>query len=301
MNELLTIFTPTYNRSYVLKNLYNSLLNQNNYNFIWLIVDDGSTDDTRLLVENWIKEDLINIRYIYQLNQGKHIAHNTGISNCNTELFFCVDSDDYLLNNAVESILEEYKNIKNLKNISGILTIRINRLTKLPIGKTYLPNNIKYASLGDLYEKYKFKGDTSLVFKTSILKQYLFPKIDGEKFIGEEYLYCQLDKYYKLLISDKEYYVCEYLDDGYTKNIFKTIYNNPKGYMELKKMKLSLSKDKSFFVRYKEASLYIVGCFLSKEKSFLRKSSDKFITILAIPLAICIYFVRFTNIKRGLK
>ena len=94
-----------------------------------------------------------------------------------------------------------------------------------------MPTNIKYSSLSDLYEKYRFKGDTALVFKTDILKMYKFPNINGEKFVGEEYIYCQIDENYQLLISDSKYYICEYLDDGYTTNMFKLIVNNPRGYM----------------------------------------------------------------------
>ena len=291
MEKILTIFTPTYNRGYIIGKLYDSLLSQTNKNFKWLIVDDGSSDNTEELVKSWIDEDKIEIKYIKQDNQGKHIAHNTGVENCDTELFFCVDSDDYLLDNAIEDIYDDYYKLKD-DNISGIVSIRLTKARK-PIG-TDMPINIEYSSLSDLYEKYKFKGDTALVFKTNILKEYKFPKIDGEKFIGEEYIYCQIDAKYKLKVSHKKYYVCEYLEDGYTSNIFKLIKNNPKGYSILKKTKLKVSK--SFIIKYKAASLYIVGCWLSKDKNILKKSTNKFITILAYPLAYVVYSIRFKRI-----
>ena len=291
MEKILTIFTPTYNRGYIIGKLYDSLLSQTNKNFKWLIVDDWSSDNTEELVKSWIDEDKIEIKYIKQDNQGKHIAHNTGVENCDTELFFCVDSDDYLLDNAIEDIYDDYYKLKD-DNISGIVSIRLTKDRK-PIG-TDMPINIEYSSLSDLYEKYKFKGDTALVFKTNILKEYKFPKIDGEKFIGEEYIYCQIDAKYKLKVSHKKYYVCEYLEDGYTSNIFKLIKNNPKGYSILKKTKLKVSK--SFIIKYKAASLYIVGCWLSKDKNILKKSTNKFITILAYPLAYVVYSIRFKRI-----
>lgn len=291
MKKILTIFTPTYNRGYIIGKLYDSLLSQTNKNFKWLIVDDGSNDNTEELVKSWIDEDKIEIKYIKQDNQGKHIAHNTGVENCDTELFFCVDSDDYLLDNAIEDIYDDYYKLKD-DNISGIVSIRLTKDRK-PIG-TDMPINIEYSSLSDLYEKYKFKGDTALVFKTNILKEYKFPKIDGEKFIGEEYIYCQIDAKYKLKVSHKKYYVCEYLEDEYTSNIFKLIKNNPKGYSILKKTKLKVSK--SFIIKYKAASLYIVGCWLSKDKNILKKSTNKFITILAYPLAYVVYSIRFKRI-----
>ena len=288
MEKILTIFTPTYNRGYIIGKLYDSLLSQTNKNFKWLIVDDGSSDNTEVLVKSWIAEGKIEIKYIKQENQGKHIAHNTGVENCDTELFFCVDSDDYLLANGVEDILSDYKYISD-DNTCGIVTSRIDKNNN-PIGGE-ITSIVEYSSLSDLYEKYGLKGDTSLVFKSKILKEYKFPKINGEKFIGEEYIYCQIDERYKLYISQKKYYICEYLDDGYTKNIINTIIKNPKGYTLLKKMKLNTSKN--IIIRYKSAALYLVGGKISNEKNLIKNSRQKLTTILAIPLAIIVYNVRF--------
>ena len=95
----LTVFTPTYNRAYVLNKCYESLKNQTVKDFVWLIIDDGSTDNTKELVENWIKENKIEIRYKYQENQGMHGAHNTAYKLISTELNTCIDSDDYMPNN----------------------------------------------------------------------------------------------------------------------------------------------------------------------------------------------------------
>ncbi len=294
METKLTIFTPTYNRAYILPKLYNSLMNQSNKEFIWLVVDDGSTDETEMLVKKWIDESNICIQYIKQENQGKHIAHNTGVENCQTELFFCVDSDDYLLNNAVDDILSEYPNIRE-NSISGIVSLKL-KPDYTPVG-TKIPKNVPYSSLSDLYEKYNFKGDTALIFKTSILKRYKFPKIRGEKFVGEEYIYCQIDEKYNLYISSKSYYVCDYLCDGYTSNMFNLIAKNPKGYMKLKQMKLKTSK--RFFPSYKAASLYIVGGWLAGESKILKTSTKKTYVILAYPLALIVYIVRFYKISRS--
>lgn len=243
------------------------------------------------MIKTWINENKIKIKYIKQFNQGKHIAHNTGVENCETEFFFCVDSDDYLLENSVEDILTELNYTKK-KNVAGIVSARIDK-NGLVIGKE-LTSDVNYSSLSDLYEKYKLKGDTALIFKTEVLKKYKFPKIDEEKFIGEEYIYCQIDENYKLYISHNKYYVCEYLEDGYTKNIFNLIKNNPKGYMLLKKIKLKTSK--SFKIKYKSAALYIVGAWLSNEKNIIKSSPNKIITILAMPLAKIIYKLRFKRI-----
>lgn len=294
METKLTIFTPTYNRAYILPKLYNSLMNQSNKEFIWLVVDDGSTDETEMLVKKWIDESNICIQYIKQENQGKHIAHNTGVENCQTELFFCVDSDDYLLEHAIETILDDCQKI-NSEEICGIVSIRITE-DMSPIG-TDMPQNIKYSSLTDLYQKYGLRGDTALIFKTQVLREFKFPQIKGEKFIGEEYIYCQIDVMYKLYISYDKYYVCNYLEDGYTTNMFKLITNNPKGYMKLKQIKLKTSK--GFFPNYKAASLYIVGGWLASESQILKTSTKKIYVILAYPLAVIVYLVRFYRISRS--
>lgn len=289
---MLTIFTPTYNRAYILPRLYKSLCSQENRNFIWLIVDDGSTDNTHELIDKWIQEKIISIEYIKQENQGKHIAHNTGVDNCKTELFLCVDSDDYLLENAVQDVIISKNKIINDK-ICGIVTIKV--AVNKQLMKAQLPSFIEYSSLCDLYEKYKFKGETALTFKADILKQYKFPKIEGEKFIGEDYIYSQIDENYNLYVCQDKYYVYEYLRDGYSKNIFKLIINNPKGYMILKKMKFD--KSKNIKSKYKAAALYLVGCWLSGEKDYIKKSHTKAIIIASLPLALIVYCVRFKGLK----
>lgn len=117
--KYLTIFTPTYNRSNLLLHLYKSLCEQINKDFLWLIIDDGSKDNTKELVDTWKKENKIKIQYIYQKNSGKHVAHNKAVELCNTELFVCVDSDDILTNNAVEIIINYWENDRN-KNVDFV-------------------------------------------------------------------------------------------------------------------------------------------------------------------------------------
>ncbi|MBI5997586.1 glycosyltransferase family 2 protein [Clostridium perfringens] len=288
MNKFLTIFTPTYNRAYIIENLYKSLVLQKNKEFIWLIVDDGSSDNTEMLVKKWIDENKIEIRYIKQKNQGKHIAHNVGVENCETEFFFCVDSDDYLLENAVQDIFYDIK-YTEFNDVAGIVSSRIDETGNV-LGSE-IKYKVKYSNHNELYEKYKLKGDTALIFKTKVLEKYKFPKIVGEKFIGEDYIYCQIDVNYKLYISPNKYYVCKYLDDGYTKNMFNLIKKNPKGYTLLKKKKLELST--SLKVKYKSAALYLVGGKLSGNKKIIKESPNKIITILSIPLAYLVYNVRY--------
>src|SRR5665647_1656547 len=124
----LTIFTPSYNRGYILGQLYHSLLEQTCMDFEWVIVDDGSTDNTKDLVQAWTNEGKLTIRYIYQKNGGKMRAHNTGVLYATTELFLCVDSDDYLVETAVEEILLCWEAHRNVISVSYThLTLPTNR------------------------------------------------------------------------------------------------------------------------------------------------------------------------------
>lgn len=289
---LLTVFTPTYNRAYILPLCYESLKRQTNKDFIWLIVDDGSTDNTKKVIDGWKgNNDDFHIEYIYQLNKGKQSAHNTGVLACTTELFICVDSDDYLTDNAVAVIFKNWEQLKDKELVSGMVAMRYTKDNK-PIG-TELPANIKFSTLTDLYEKYHFKGDTALIYKSSILKEYLFELVDGEKFMGEDYIYIQIDQKYKLYVINQGIYICEYLNDGYTKNVNRLIINNPINYLRLKGLSIKLSK--SILFKFKHAICYDSICFFLSPKLILVNSPNILLTLLAVVPGYLLYLKRFKN------
>lgn len=286
---MLTIFTPTYNRGYILPRLYNSLRLQSCKNFEWVIVDDGSTDNTYELVQNWITQNKIKIRYYQQPNQGKPMAHNLGVKKAEGKLFTCVDSDDYLTLDAVEIISKKEKELDEIDNVTGFVGMRVLQ-NKKPVG-TYMPEKIQYSTLADLYNKYNYRGDTILVYRTDIIKKYEFPQIDGEKFIPETYLYDKIDQEGKLAVIHEGIYVCEYLKDGYTNNVKKLIMNNPKGYKLCAEQKLIFERD--FKQKYIAATKYVLGSLLAKEKKYISKSPKIFLTLLAIPCAYIIYLKKY--------
>ena len=188
----ITVFTPTYNRAYILPKLYESLKKQTVSDFIWLIVDDGSSDDTKSLVDTWKNEKQVDIVYIYQQNAGKMSAHNCGVIECKTELFMCIDSDDWIVNDSIESILMEWEILpyKEKEAICGIVAYR-GVDTDKTIGNEF-PLGTEKSTLSGLYSN-GFRGDTTLIFKSNVIKQYLFPIIGNEKFITEAYIYEQID------------------------------------------------------------------------------------------------------------
>lgn len=271
---MLTVFTPTYNRKKTLVRLYHSLLNQTCKNFEWLIVDDGSIDGTTELVQSYIEENEIIIRYIFQKNAGKMQAHNNGVKNANGDFFVCVDSDDYLVDDAVEIILANINNVPT--NCAGIIAMK-GADFNTPIKGKFMPH-IDVSSLGGLYDS-GYEGDTTIIFATSVILKFPFPKISGEKFIPEAYIYDQIDIQYKYKILNKVLTICEYRNDGYTNSVSKLIYKNPNGwllwYNQSMKFKKKI-KDKFLF-----AIRYVSVAIIAGKKHYIKSSNSKFLAIFA--------------------
>lgn len=230
IEPILTVFTPTYNRAYSLPALYNSLIRQTDKRFVWMVVDDGSTDNTRNLIEKWQGERLLNIEYVYQSNQGKMIAHNHAASLCTTELFVCLDSDDWMTDTAVEDILSFWiEHNADRSDLIGVISPKIIvDDTHAVLRKPSIPKGLQYASGQGLYQA-GYQGETAMVFRSSILKEYPFPVQDGEKFISEIAAYDKMDERYVYAMLDKPVMVCMYRPDGYSNNQLRIYVNNPKG------------------------------------------------------------------------
>lgn len=229
--NLLTIFTPSYNRAYILPKLYESLKRQTDKRFEWVIVDDGSVDDTESLVNGWINESLININYQKQQNQGKHIAINTGVEMANGELFFIVDSDDQLTLNAVEKVFIFWNSHKTDENISGILSYR-----QFPDGKrvgSALPSYVKQCKLRESSSKYGSIGDKVVIYRTELFRKFKFPKFANECFLGESYVYNQIDDIADMLVMNEMIYIFDYQLDGLSQN-FRNLYRkSPLGFQAM--------------------------------------------------------------------
>ncbi len=228
---MITLFTPSFNRAHLLPRLYDSLRRQTCRDFEWLIVDDGSSDNTAEIVSRWQKLDNgFDIRYIAQQNQGKHIAINTGASNAKGEWFLVVDSDDYLTDDAVEVIQKRCREITDKPEICGVTVLR-----KYEDGSTVGGEMERSDDFISDYFSYrhieKVAGDRAEVFRTEYLKKYLFPKFEGEKFMTESVLCYQMAYDYKCLFTSDKIYVCEYQDDGLSSNAMRLYNNNPLGSM----------------------------------------------------------------------
>lgn len=257
-NSMITIFTPTYNRAYIIGKLYQSLCKQTCQDFEWLIVDDGSTDNTESIIKSYNEENKIVIRYHKQENGGKHTAINKAMNLAEGELFFIVDSDDLLADDAVETIIDDWEKVKG-EGLCGISYLRGYADGKM-IGQSF-PKERCVDNFIDLRVNKGVSGDKAEVWETNKLRQYKFPIFPGEKFIGEGYLWYQLGLRYDMLFVNKVIYICEYLDDGLTKSGKKMRIQNPLGGIATSLMQMNPRS--RFTYRLKKGLLYVVYSFFA--------------------------------------
>lgn len=285
MNKKLTIFTPTYNRAHTIHRIYESLLRQEQKflpSIEWLIVDDGSSDQTEELVRNWQNQLLpFKLRYIKKINGGKHTAFNRAIQEAQGELFFTVDSDDWLTDDCVKNILSKIDTISDKENICGIIALKC-----LPNGQIInnkFPNNFNISTAYDLTIN-GYGGERSIVFKTKVIKQYPFPEIPNERFMGECVVYDRLDEKYKYLISNDILTICEYQVDGLTSNLFKIMMNNPIGYKIYYSQRINMAH--SINSRLKYIIRYWAFKLMKSDRKYDYKGPHVISVFLFMPLGI---------------
>lgn len=291
--KTLTIFTPAYNRAHTLGRTYESLLRQTCDDFEWLIVDDGSKDSTKTLVEGWIQEGKISIRYIYQQNQGMHGAHNTAYRNIDTELNTCIDSDDYMPDDAVETIVNFWK-AHGSDKYAGIIGLDCTEGGNI-IGTSF-PEGMTETTLNGFYAK-GGKGDKKLVYRTDVIKQYPeYPIFEGEKYVSLGYKYLLIDQDYTLLTLNKPLVVVEYQQDGSSMNMYRQYWNNPQGFAFIRKVDMKLCG--SLKRKFESCIHYVSSSIRSKNTHFIAESPLPGLTILAIlPGIILYFFLKYKNSK----
>ncbi len=243
----ITIFTPTYNRKHLLPNLFESLKKQTNKDFVWLVIDDGSSDGTSELFEEWKKQAVgFQIDYVQKKNGGKHTAIEKANEVCSTDYIVCVDSDDYLTENAVEQMYKEIDIIDKMDDVCGVVTRRA-KPNGEPFSINWVPNEMSLYFY-ELSKKYGYSTDTSLLFKTNIVNKFHFPIFKGERFVTESVYYNQFLYDYKMYASNNLYYLAEYMPDGYTAQGLNLFFKNPEGYL------YALKQNAYFCIKYKTAN-----------------------------------------------
>lgn len=285
MKKLLTILTPTYNRSEYLEDIFVSLQQQTNQNFEWLIVDDGSTDNTKEIAESFIKSNKIAIRYLYKKNGGKHTAVNYGLKYISTKLTVVLDSDDYFTNDAVEVIKKTYNENKNEENICGFTFLRQRKNGEL-FGKVF-PREGRYN-----FSKWRLSkisvDERCDVFYSEIMKRYPFSEYEGEKYISESTMMIKMSYQYDMICKNIDIYISDYLKGGLTDSSRRLRLHSLLGGMEY--CNLSMMPGVYWKRRLKSALLYDAYGFLKDvgPKKLINDSNAPVLTMIFYPIATII-------------
>lgn len=288
---MISVFTPAYNRSTYLGRLYQSLLRQSNTDFEWIIVDDGSTDDTQETVAGLIAENKIAIKYCKQINSGKHIAINKGLSLASGILFFIVDSDDYLTDDSLAKIWLYWNKLTlhpDLSSFAGLCGTKIFEDGSVIGGEnTY---SVLELTMFDYRYRKNIKGDKAEVFITEVLRKFPFPVISDERFCSEVLVWNRLSTSYKLLFFNEPIYIAEYLEGGLTHSSLKVRIKNPK-YTTLVYKEMSNYSELPILTRIKSVINYWRFSFYIKETLFKKNNFLQFkLGVLLYPLGLLMYF-----------
>lgn len=283
MKPILTIFTPTYNRADLLYKCYDSLKRQSCTDFLWMIIDDGSIDNTKEVVDSWINENnKFEIQYYYKQNGGLHTGYNEAIKYADTELMVCVDSDDYMTDDAVEKIILFWQKNKDIK-YAGIVALDIfeNGMVigdRLPDLKTI--NLIKLLTNG-----YKIKnGDRKLVIRTDLYKKVApMPSFGEEKNFNPHYMHLQISNDYDFLVMNEPLCVVEYQETGMSRNIMKQYLNSPKSFAQTRRLYMSLRGVSKKFI-FKQCIHYVSSCRIAGDKNIIKESPKPLMTFFAYPI-----------------
>lgn len=281
--KLLTVFTPTYNRKKTLSDTYASLKAQDCKDFLWLIVDDGSTDGTEETVHEWQKADNgFEIRYIYKENGGMHTAHNTAYEAIDTELNVCIDSDDTMAPGAVSAIKECWESVRD-QGYAGIIGLDAYRSSGKIIGKGF-PEGLQETKLYEYYAN-GGAGDKKLVYRTDVVREFPpYPVFPGEKYVGLVYLYRLIDQKYTLAVLNRTLCEVEYLPEGSSRNMYRQYVRNPQGFACWRKVAMLYPESRSrIFV---ECVHYVSSSLIARNRHFVKESPRKGMTIIAIPAGI---------------
>lgn len=316
---LLTVFTPTYNRLHTITRTYESLYRQTCREFKWLIIDDGSTDGTRKWVKSlgpkvilegqkfdWmgrtvegydenhfvIQTQNLQIEYIYKPNGGLYTGYNVAYQTIQTELCVCIDSDDFMPDDAVEKIVGTWNKLSDIqkKKYCGIEGLDFDIRTNEPIGG-YFPEDIKEAYLHEIGLKNIHHGDTKQVMRTALMKE-VAPMIgfEGERNFNPIYMLIKVGDEYPILITNDCYCIVEYQigADSMSQGIFRQYVNSPRSFAKMRLQEITL-KHNTLKDRFRSAVHYVSSCLIAKDKKWFANSPKKTLTLIATPIGILVY------------
>ena len=300
---LLTVFTPAYNRAHTIGRTYESLCRQTCKDFCWLIIDDGSTDNTRELVASWLgckpTERMegesghgFRITYIWQANQGMHGAHNTAYRNITTELNTCIDSDDWMPDNAVERIVD-FWSAHGSNRYAGLVGLDQTADGKV-IGTAFELSEVDMTS----YYDHGGQGDKKLVYRTEVINQYPeYPLFEGERYVSLATKYFMIDQEYPLLTLNVPLVTVEYQQDGSSLNMWRQYWRNPQGFIYDRK--LVLSHKPPLKKRFKYCAHYISSKLIARQYDIISDSPCRISTLLMLPFGLALYLLIRYKVRQG--
>lgn len=285
--KTITVFTPTFNRAHLLPRLYESLCRQSCQDFLWLVIDDGSSDGSDELVKKWQAENRIPIEYHFKENGGMHTGHNKAIELIQTELNFCIDSDDYMPENAIEIIIDFWGKNKNEK-YAGILGLDIFQDGTLVSSRKF-PDNVKSGKYYQLKRKHNILGDVKFVYRTDVLKKYPpYPEFPNEKLTPLGYKYRLIDQDYDMLFLNEVLCIVEYQEDGSSETIIKQYFKSPKGFRYSRLFTMQYSE--GFKDKFIQAGHFVKESIICRDFNLFTNNKKPLLTISAIPLGVLMYF-----------
>lgn len=325
--KTLTVFTPSYNRKHTIHRTFESLCRQTCRDFTWIIIDDGSTDGTRVWVEtlgtkvtcqgqryDWMGRPIagedenhfiiiankekapFEIEYVYKPNGGLYTGYNVAYHIAHTELNVCIDSDDYMPDNSVELIVNTWRE-KGGPQYAGIIGLDF-FLNGEPIGG-YFSGNLKEVRVNDLYQHKIHIGDIKCVLRTDLMKK-VTPQVgfEGEKNFNPVYMQLIVDDQYPSLVINENLCFVEYQEtDSMSKAIFKQYINSPRSFAKLRILEMQL-RHSTLLNKFRCAYHYVSSCFISKDKDWLEHAPNKLIVLMAAPLGFAWYlYVLYKNRK----
>lgn len=280
---ILTIFTPTYNRAHTLGRTYRSLCEQTDGRFEWIVVDDGSTDGTRALVQGFIAEGRLDIRYIYKENGGLHTGYNTAYAAARGELVCCVDSDDFMPPTAVATIISTWQQ-RGSDAYAGVIGLDYDAHTRLPIGGPF-PKSMSECYFLDLYIRGIHRGDTKTALRTDLVRavapQEGFP---GEKHFNPVYMQLQVCDERPLLAVNENLCWVDYQTgaDSMSAGIYRQYADSPRSFAKLRRLEMTLRRSTPAN-RLRCAVHYVASCILARDRRWLAESPRPLLTLLAAP------------------
>lgn len=307
----LAVFTPAYNRAHTIERTYKSLCRQTNHDFIWIIVDDGSKDETRRLCETWFLSGFVKpneneivgvakdaewlkLHYIFKENGGMHTAHNMAYKYIDTELAVCIDSDDWMPDNAVELIISKWRK-EGEERFAGMIGLDI--FEDGYVVGTCFPKDLHSCKTYEMGPKYGVVCDKKFVYRPEVIKKFLpYPVFPGERYGLVNWLYQKMDRQYDMLCSNDIYCVVEYQNDGLSINVFNQHKQSPQTRMyECNEMMVDIPYYKE---KIKRAMQYVSCAILAKDWRYLAKAHKKMLVLICTPLGIAYnFYLRFQKAK----